>query len=314
MKKALAGPAKRTANTKRLPERRAMIAAVRRRAGAMLALAEKRTRQVDRAAASRIEKLRPVLVRWTARARAEAAKLSRAAGRRLRPAAVLLLRGFSRAERLLRRGGAAATRWATRASAVVTPQRAICAVILASAVCLAVAQLVPYRSIEVGQPGYAGLPAAAPPTVGAEKTAGETSAYLLVAVAVLAGLAGLLALRPGRRGLARVVVALGLLSVGVILIVDMPAGLDSGAQTSRFSGATAVLEPAFYAQLAAAVGLVLGGLLYTARPCRIRINLSGRVASARRRRRRPRASSRGKAARRPLPRRNGAASAPASRP
>jgi hypothetical protein len=291
-----------------------MIAAVRRRAGAMLALAEKRTRQVDRAAASRIEKLRPVLARWTGRARAEATKLVRAAGHRLRPAAILLLRGFARAERLLRRAAAAATRRATRASAVVTPRRAICVVILASATCLVVAQFVPYRSIEVGQPGYAGLPVAAPPTVGAKKTAGEASAYVLVAVAVLAGLAGLLALRPGRRGLARLVVALGLLSVGVILIVDMPAGLDSGAQASRFSGATAVLEPAFYAQLAAAAGLVLGGLLYTARPCRIRINLSGRVASARRRRRRPRASSRGRAARRRLPRRSAAASAPASRP
>ena len=313
MKKALAGPAKRTANTKRLPERRAMIAAARRRAGAALALAEKRTRQVDRAAASRIERLRPVLMGGTTRARAVAAKLVRSAGRRLRPAAVLLLRGFSRGERLLRVAAAAATRWATRASAVVTPRRAICAVILASAACLAIAQFVSYRSIEIGQPGYAGLPAAAPPTVGA-KTAGEASSYVLVAVAALAGLAGLLALRPGRRGLARVVVALGLLSVGVILIVDMPAGLDSGSQASRFSGATAVLEPAFYAQLAAAAGLVLGGLLYTARPCRIRINLSGRVASARRRRRRPRASSPGRAARRRLPRRNGAASAPASRP
>jgi hypothetical protein len=279
----------------------------------MLVLAEKRTQQVDRAAATRIEKLRPILVRWATRARAEGARLVRAAGRRSRPVAVLLLRGFSRGERLLRRAAAAATRWATRASAVVTPQRAICAVILASATCLAVAQFVSFRSIEIGQPGYAGLPAAAPPTVGA-KTAGEVSSYVLVAVAVLAGLAGLLALRPGRRGLARVVVALGLLSVGVILIIEMPAGLDSEAQASRFSGARAVLEPAFYAQLGAAAGLVLGGLLYTARPCRIRINLSGRVASARRRRRRRPASSRPKAARRRLPRRNGAASAPASRP
>ncbi len=313
MKKALSGPAKRTAKTKRLPERRAMIAAARRRASAMLAIAAKRTHELDRASAKRFEKLRPVLARWIKRARSESRKLWRALGRRARPVAVLFLRGFSRGERLLRRVSAAATRSATRASAVVTPKRAICAVVLASAVCLVVAQFVPYRSIEVGQPNYAGL-ATAPPTVGAKKTAGEASAYLLVAVAVLAGLAGLLALRPGRRGLARVVVALGLLSVGVVLIVDMPAGLDSGVQASRFSGATAVLEPAFYAQLAAAAGLILGGLLYTARPCRIRINLSGRAASARRRRRRRRASSPDRAARRRLPRRSAAGSAPASQP
>ena len=84
----------------------------------------------------------------------------------------------------------------------------------------------------------------------------------------------------------------------MILLVDLPAGLDEGAQTSRFAGATAVLDDGFYAELAAAAGLVIGGLLYYARPCRIRINLSGRAASARRRRRRRRDSSRRRAARR----------------
>lgn len=313
MKKALAGPAKRTAKAKRLPERRAMIAAVRRRARAALALAEKRTREVDRAAARQLERLRPVLARWGKRVSNGGAKLWTATKRRARPAGVLVLRGFARAERLLRRVSGALVRWATRASAVFTPRRAICAVVLASAVCLAVAQFVSFRSVEIGQPGYLGLPAASPPTVDG-KTAGETSSYVLVAVAALAAIAGVLALRPGRRGLARVVVVLGLLAVAVILVVDLPAGLDAGAQTSRFSGATAVLEPAFYAQLAAAAGLVLGGLLYTARPCRIRINLSGRVASARRRKRRRPASSPDRGARRRLPRRSAAASAPASRP
>jgi hypothetical protein len=290
-----------------------MIAAARRQAGVVLEAVAKRTRQVDRALARRIERARPVVVRELRRVRTEGAKLVRAAGRRLRPVAVLVLRGFSRAERALRRLSAAATRWATRASAVVTPRRAICAVVLASAVCLVVAQFVSYRSIEIGQPGYAGLPAAEPPTVGA-KTAGEASSYLLVPIAALAALAGLLALRPNRQGLGRVTVVLGLLSIALILIVDLPTGLDASSQATRFAGATAVLEPAFYAQLAAAVGLVLGGLLYTARPCRTRINLSGRVASARRRRRRPRDSSRGRAVRRPSPHRSAAASAPASQP
>jgi hypothetical protein len=290
-----------------------MIAAVRRRAGATLEAAGRHTRQVDRAAAQRIERARPAAARALRRSRAETAKLSRAAGRRLRPVAVFVLRGLSRAERILRRLSATATRWATRASAVATPRRAICAVILAAAACLIVAQFVSYRSIEIGQPGYAGLTAAAPPTVGA-KTAGEASSYLLVPIAILAAIAGLWALRPKRRRLARAVIVLGLLAIAVILIVDLPAGLDAGSQTTRFAGATAVLEPAFYAQLAAAAGLVLGGLLYTARPCRTRINLSGRVASARRRRRRRRASSPGRAARRPSPRHSAVASAPASRP
>ncbi len=94
------------------------------------------------------------------------------------------------------------------------------------------------------------------------------------------------ALRPRRRGLARAVVVLGLLSLALILLIDRPSGLELGAQASRFAGAHAVLDDGFYAELAAAAALVLGGLLYYARPCRIRINLSGRAASVRRRRRR----------------------------
>jgi hypothetical protein len=89
--------------------------------------------------------------------------------------------------------------------------------------------------------------------------------------------------RRDRRGLGFLVA--GLLSLA-ILLVDLPSGLDAGRGSPRFSGATAVLEDGFYAELAAAAGLVVAGLLYYARPCRIRINLSGRAASARRRRRR----------------------------
>jgi hypothetical protein len=290
-----------------------MIAAARRRIDAVLSAAAKHTRRLDRAAAKRLEKMRPTLARVLRRLRDGGKRLGVALGRRLRPAGVLVLRVFAKGERWLRKASAATTRGATRASAVVTPQRAVCAVVIASAICLVASQFVTYRSVEIGQPGYTGLTAATPPATGA-KTAGEASAYVLVAVALLAAIAAVLALRPARRGLGRVVIALGLLSIAVILIVDLPAGLDAGIQATRFAGATAVLEPGFYAQLAAAAGLVIGGLLYYARPCRIRINLSGRAASARRRRRRPRDSSRGRAARRPSPRRSAAASAPASRP
>jgi len=290
-----------------------MIAAARRRIGAVLSAAAKRTRQIDGAAGRRIERTRPVIVRSARRVRTRAMRLARTLGRRLRPAGVIVLRVFGRGERVLRRASALATRGATRASAVLTPQRAVCGVIVASAACLVVSQFVDFRSVEIGQPGYAGIAAAAPPTVAA-KTPVDVHSYLLIPIALLAAVAGAMALRPERRGLGRVVIALGLLSIAVILLVDLPAGLDEGAQATRFSGATAVLDDGFYAQLAAAAGLVLGGLLYYARPCRIRINLSGRAASARRRRRRPPVSSRGKGARRPLPRRSGAASARASQP
>jgi hypothetical protein len=316
MKKALAGPAKRTPEkrkSKKLPERRAMIAAARRRLGAALTGAARRTRQLDRALAGRIEQARPALVRWLRKGRLLATRGGKAIAKRLRPLTVLVLRAFSRGERLLRRLGSVAARAATRASAVLTPARAIRVVILAASICLIVSQFITYSSIEIGQSVYAGLPAAAPPALGAEDT-GQAHAYLLVPLALLAGGVGILGMRKERRGLGRIVSLIGLVCLAVILLVDLPAGQDAGAESARFAGATAVLRRGFHAELAAAAGLFVGGLLYYARPCRIRINLSGRAASARRRRRRRRDSSPRKAARRRSRPRSGAASAPASRP
>jgi hypothetical protein len=351
MKKALAGPAKRTAKKK--PERRAMIAAARRRAMVARVRTEAFTRSADR-------RLNSLLVRapqagsWTREAdrqlnrvlvgvwprialagrrlRRVVAPPLRWAGRRLMPVGVFALRRLAWLERRLLRVAAWSQRAATRASAVLTPQRAICLTILACAALLVTAQFVDYRAVEIGQAQYAGLPAAAPPTLGAE-TAGEAHAYLLVPVALLAAIAAMPAMRIPRRraenatrapvfGPSAIVFALGALSLAVVLLVDMPAGLDASAQSSRFAGASAVLLDGFYAQIAAAAGLMLGGALlvlapraaarYHAGPCRTRTNLFARAASALRRRRRPRASSQGRAARRGSRRRNGAVSAPAS--
>jgi hypothetical protein len=192
---------------------------------------------------------------------------------------------------------AASVRAATWASAVITPQRAIGAVIVAAGACLVASQFLDYRAVEIGQPGYAGLPdVARPPTVDV-RTAGDAHSYLLVPLGLIAVVLGALAAGRDRRRLGLAVAALGLLAVAAILLVDLPQGLDEGAQASRFAGATAVLEDGFYAELAAAAGLVLAGLLYYARPCRIRISSSGRAASARRRRPRRRASSRARVAR-----------------
>lgn len=312
MKKALAGPAKPTA--KKLPERRAMIAAVRRRILVPLAGAAALTRRADREANRLLELAQPPLAHTAQRLRTIAARGAQQFERLLRPAAALLFAGLAGAERRLRRAGGAGTRAGTRASAVITPRRAIGATILAAAACLIASQFVVYRAVEVGQPAYAGLPGfAAPPTVAA-RNAVQAHSYLQVLIAALAAVLALAALRPRRRRLAGGVVLLGLASLAVTLGIDLPAGLNSGPEASRFAGAHPVLEGGFYAELAAAAGLVLGGLLYYARPCRIRTNLSGRAASALRRRRRRRASSRARGARRGSQPRSGAASAPASRP
>jgi hypothetical protein len=299
-KKTPAGPAKRAA--KKLPERRAMIAAARRRIGPMFAKFAKRparwSRGIDRAVNRGLERVHPALLRADRGSRAWAKKSAGWIGPRLRPLAARFFRALASGERWLRRGGAAVLRGATRLSAVVTPQRAIGAVIVAVGAGLVASQFLDYRGVEIGQPGYAGLPDVARPPAVDIKTAGEAHSYLLVPLGALAALLGLLAAGRDRRRLGLTVAALGLVAVATILLVDLPNGLDAGAQTSRFAGAKAVLEDGFYAELAAAAGLVAAGLLYYARPCRIRISSSGRAASARRRRPRRRASSRARVARR----------------
>jgi len=282
-----------------------MIAAAGRRIRQALKPVGKWTRRADRAGSRALERAHLPLARGWAWAQPKLAWLKLRAARAwallerrlLRPGGARLFRLLERGDRLTRRACSGAARAATRASAVITPQRAIAAVILASAACLVASQFIDYRAVQIGQPGYAGLPDAAPaPTVGAE-TAGAAHSYLLIPLALLAALLGLGAMRAKRRGLGLVVAALGLAALAVILLVDLPSGLDVGPQSVRFSGATAVLYDGFYAELAAAGGLVLGGLLYYARPCRIPINLSGRAASGRRRRPRRRASSRARVAR-----------------
>jgi hypothetical protein len=278
-----------------------MIAAARRRAGSVFgtipAAATKWTRRADRAANRGLERVDPVLRQARHRSLSAVKRAGAWAAAVLRPLGARFFGGLAAGERWLRRGCVLAVRGATAASAAITPRRAIAGVIVAAGVCLIASQFVDYRGVEIGQPGYAGLPAVAkPPTVDV-KTAGQAHAYLLVPLGLLAVLIGGLAIRRDRRRLGLTIAGLGLAAVAVILLVDLPAGLDAGAQTSRFAGARAVLSEGFYAELAAAAGLVLAGLLYYARPCRIRINSSGRAASGRRRRPRRPGSSRARVAR-----------------
>ena len=279
-----------------------MIAAPRRRVGRAL---RRWTWRLDRLGNRALEQAYPPL-RRAGRAAAPAARRARALAlpilRRLalfgRRALWLLFRGLALAERGVRVGCRWAVRGATAASAVVTPRRAAAAVIVASAAALIVSQFIDYRGVEIGGAAYAGLPDVAQPPMEGVKTAGQAHSYLLIPLAVLAGALGVLASRPrARPRLGLVIAALGLLALAVVLLVDLPAGLDAGNLTSRFAAAKAVLGDGVYAELAAAAGLASAGVLYYARPCRIPISSSGRAASARRRRPRRRDSSPARVAR-----------------
>jgi hypothetical protein len=263
----------------------------------MIAALRRRSRQLDRAANRGLERAYPGVVRTRHQAGLVARRGWAWLWPLLRPLLALFFRALGLGERVVRWAGRQLARGATAVSRVITPGRAAAAVLVAAGICLVASQFIDYRAVEIGQPGYAGLPQVAKvPTVEA-RTAGEAHAYLLVPLGVAAVVIGLLALARQRRNLGLWVAALGLVAIALILLIDLPHGLDEGSQTSRFSGATAVLEDGFFAELAAAGGMVLAGLLYYARPCRIRISSSGRAASARRRRPRRRASSRARVAR-----------------
>jgi hypothetical protein len=255
----------------------------------MIAALRRWTRQVDRVGSRGLERAYPPLLLAWHRGERIARRAWAWLWPRLRPLLGFLFTAVATGERLVRA--------ATAASRVITPGRAAALVLIAAGVLLAVSQFIDYRGVEIGQPGYAGLPDVAQAPTLEVRTAGAAHAYLLVPVGIAAMVLGVLALRREARRLGLLVAALGILSLAVILLIDLPHGLDVGSQSSRYAGTSAVLQDGFYAELSAAGAMVLAGLLYYARPCRIRINLSGRAASARRRRPRRRASSQARVAR-----------------
>ena len=271
-----------------------MIAAPRGRVTAF-------SRRIDRAANRGLERAYPPLRRPGRAALPIALACGGLAWRVVRP----LLRWFFLAlaglEDVVRTSGRLAARAATAAAGVLTPRRAIGVVIAGAGALLVVSQFMNYHGVQIGgDPNFFSENLlVARPTVDL-KTAGSAHSYVLVPVGALAVLLGLaVILRGGRLGrrAALGAIVLGAASLAVILLIDLPHGNDVGSLSSQFAGASAVLEKGFAAELAAAGGMVLGGVLYYARPCLIRINLSGRAASARRRRPRRRASSRARVAR-----------------
>jgi hypothetical protein len=270
-----------------------MIAAPRSRVMAF-------SRRIDRAANRWLERTYPPLRRSWRTVLPVALAAAALVWRGLRPLLRWFFLALAFAETAMRTAGRLAVRGATAAARVLTPRRAIGLVIAGAGGLLIVSQFLDYHGVQIGGAQYVGLgDVAKPPTVDV-KTAGAAHSYVLVPVGALIVLLGLAVIvrggRLGRRAAFGAIVA-GAASLAVILLIDLPHGTDVGAQSSRFAGAAAVLEKGFAAELAAAGGVVLGGLLYYARPCLIRINLSGRAASARRRRPRRRASSQARVAR-----------------
>jgi hypothetical protein len=146
------------------------------------------------------------------------------------------------------------------AERVVTPSRAVGAVVLSAALLLGISQFVDYRGVGIGVPLYEGIEAVAPPPQTDRQPAGSAHSYILLPVAVLALGAMAFALR-GRWQLGRAISLLGVVGIVVSLLIDIPAGLDEGEAALGFEGAEAMLVEGFWVQLASSAVLVVTGLL-----------------------------------------------------
>lgn len=176
---------------------------------------------------------------------------------------LVVLAAWRRLVPLLQAGLALARRGLAVAEREVTPVRAVAAVGLVACGLLAATQFLDYRDVQAGVPAYEGVEdvAPAPVVAGTEETAGSAHVYVLLAVALAAGVLIVMSLR-GRPGLGRYLLVLGLAAVAVAVFIDAPQGLDEGAVATQFEGARAHLLGPFWVQVfAGAVIAACGPLL-----------------------------------------------------
>lgn len=155
----------------------------------------------------------------------------------------------------------AAGRGTGLASAAIDPVRTGAFSCLIAAGLLIGSQFLDYRGVAVGAPLYQGQIAVdAPAPVTATAVTGSAHLWLLIPVAIGAGILAVGILRGGGRNLAIAIAALGLITVAVALVVDLPKALDP-VNALPYSDATTRLLGGFWAQLSAGIALVVSGVV-----------------------------------------------------
>jgi hypothetical protein len=149
--------------------------------------------------------------------------------------------------------------WAER---VATPARVTVAVALLTAIALAGSQWADLSSVSVGTDAYEGLEDVAPAPEVSEKTVGSAHLWVGVPLAIVAALLIIGSAR-GRRGLARLLIPIGIAVVAISLFIDRPEGLDEGNNELAYESVTAELLPGFWAQLVSGIVLILLAVVLT---------------------------------------------------
>jgi hypothetical protein len=175
-------------------------------------------------------------------------------------------------------------RYVDAASRIATPTLVLALVVAAAAVLLALSQYADYRSISIGNDAYSGVQNVAPAPETARLPTGDPNSYIFVPIGIvcLLLLGGALT---GRWRLCRLIALAGVAAIVVAVVVDRPAGLDTGDAALAFDGVRATLLGGFYAQIAAGV-LLIGSSFLLARE--LRPAAAAEHASARGRMRRAR--------------------------
>jgi len=145
-------------------------------------------------------------------------------------------------------------------SRVLTPARALAAVVAGGAILLALSQFADYRGVSIGTDAYSDVNQVAPAPLIDRKEAGDPHSYLMIPVALASLVLLALAMR-GRWRLCRLIALGGVAAIVVGLVVDRSAGLDPGAVEAAYEGVEASLLGGFYAQLFAGLLLAASALL-----------------------------------------------------
>lgn len=166
---------------------------------------------------------------------------------------------------------------------VITPQRAALLVAAVAAVLLGISQYKGLGQIEIGQAGYTGFQDLARAPAIDHTTPAGVHTQILVPIAALAFAAVILvalgslpafAKRLGRfrRFASMLLVTIGLLTVVVALLVDLPDATDTTEASLAYAGVKAVVLSGFWLELAAGATLAATGivLLFQPAPGRVR--------------------------------------------
>ncbi|MBN8868228.1 MAG: hypothetical protein J0H98_11795 [Solirubrobacterales bacterium] len=183
------------------------------------------------------------------------------------------------------RGLAAVGRGVAVLDRVVTPHRALLLVGLIAAVLLGVSQYKGLGATEIGQPGYSGIEDLVRAPALDHTTPAGVHTRIFVPIAAIAFAAVLIIALGGRfarwrRIAAMTLTMIGLLTIAVALLVDLPDAKDVSELELAYAGVRAVLLSGFWLELAAGATLAVTGLALLLEP-------SKQPAASSRRERRP---------------------------